>query len=82
MADGPNDFRDPKVTNDSNSSGGIGKLIGYAIAALLALLLLLWLFGAFDNEDAVVVTDDQPVVTDQEPIVTDEQPDAVVVPVE
>lgn len=74
MADGPNDFRDPKVTGSSASSGGIGKWIGYAIAALVALLLLLWLFGAFDNDDAVVVTDDQPVVTDQ--------PDAVVVPVE
>ena len=68
LADSPNDFRDPKVTNTDKSSGGIGKWIGIAIAALVALLLLLWLFGAFENEaeltrvdndpDAVIVTTD------------------------
>ena len=70
MADGPNDFRDPKVTT-SSPSGGIGKWIGLAIAALVALLLLLWLFGAFDDDEEVVV--DQPVVEETE------TPDAVIV---
>ena len=72
MADGPNDFRDPKVTtNNSSSSGGIGKWIGLAIAALVALLLLLWLFGAFNDDEEVVV--DQPVVEGTD------APDAVIV---
>lgn len=59
MADGPNDFRDPKVTSGTKTSdsGGMGKWIGIAIAVLLVLLLLAWLLGLFANDeiDAAVV---------------------------
>lgn len=57
MADGPNDFRDPKVTPGTKETGGIGKWIGIAVAAILVLLLLGWLLGLFadDDVDAVVV---------------------------
>ena len=69
MADGPKDFRDPKVTSgDSASSGGMGKWIGVVVAAIVLLLLLGWLLGFFagDDVDAVVVPegDGAVVVTD------------------
>lgn len=65
MADSPKDFRDPKVTSNSSakSSSGIGKWIGIALAALLALLLLIWLFGLFDGEPAVTRVNDDPDAT-------------------
>lgn len=68
MADGPNDFRDPKVTTDKDSGGGIGKWIAIAVGAILLLLLLGWLLGLFadDEVDAAVVPaeDGEVVVTD------------------
>lgn len=72
MADGPDDFRDPKVTSNTTAKkdegGGIGKWIAIAIGALLLLLLLGWLLGLFadDDVDAVVAPadDDAVVVTE------------------
>jgi len=69
MSKDPDDFRNPKVSNtDNGSSGGMGKWIGIAIAVILALLLLGWLFGLFadDEVDTTVVPadDDAVVVTD------------------
>ena len=74
MANHPNDFRDPKVTQDTG--GGIGKWIAIAIGALLLLLLLGWLLGLFNDDEAVVVTDDAP---DAVIVTPDADPDAVVV---
>ena len=54
MADSPNDYRDPKVTA-AKSSSGIGKWIAIAIAALLALALLAYLLGFFDDDADVTV---------------------------
>lgn len=66
MADGPNDFRDPKVTTGTTSAGGgIGKWIGIAVGVILLLLVLGWLLGWFATDDvdaAVVPTDDGAVV--------------------
>ncbi|WP_299819051.1 hypothetical protein [uncultured Jannaschia sp.] len=71
MAKNPGDFRNPKVQDTGKkSSGGIGKWIGIAVAALVALLLLLWLFGALGGDDATV--DDAAVDANN--------PDAVIVP--
>ena len=65
MANSPNDFCDPKINFDrgSKSSGGIGKWIAVTVAVLLAVLLLAWLFGLFED-DAVVtnVTDPDAVI--------------------
>lgn len=68
-------YRDPKVTTAETKSGA-GKWIGIAIAVILALLLLAWLLGSFDNEEEV---DAVPVVTEEPAAVTPE-PDAVIVP--
>ncbi|WP_299823041.1 hypothetical protein [uncultured Jannaschia sp.] len=57
MAKNSDDFRNPKVQEaGTKSSGGIGKWIGIAVAAILALLLLLWLFGALGSDDAALDT--------------------------
>jgi hypothetical protein len=52
MADNK-DYRDPKVTKDSSSGGGMGKWIVIAIVALLALLALLWLLGLLGDDEVV-----------------------------
>ncbi len=66
MADGPNDFRDPKVTTGTKESdSGIGKWIAIAVGVILLLLLLGWLLGLFANDDvdaAVVPVEDGAVV--------------------
>lgn len=63
------DYRDPKVTNTSgNKANSMGKWIGIALAALLGLLLLGWLFGLFDPEGAGLETADPALIeeTDNE----------------
>lgn len=65
MANDPNKFRDPVVhdqTSKTTSSGGIGKWIAIGLAVLLALLLLSWLLGLFNDDDAVVTDADEPAV--------------------
>ena len=54
-------YRDPKVTTTEEKSS-VGKWIGIAVAVILALLLLAWLLGTFDDN----TVDTVPVVT-QEP---------------
>ena len=66
MANNPGDFRNPKIQDTGKkSSGGTGKWIGIGLVALVVLLLLLWLFGAFSDDDAALDAAD---------------PDAVIVP--
>ena len=77
MADSPNDFRDPHVSK-TESSGGIGKWIGIALAVLLGLLLLAWLFGAFDDDIETTTVPAETTVTEPATTTTTE-PDAVVV---
>ena len=67
MANSPDDLRDPKVSNTAKASNGMMKWIAIAAGAILALLLLLFLLGAFSDDeeatevegdaDAVVITD-------------------------
>ena len=67
MAQDPKDFRNPKVSDGAaGSAGGLGKWIGIALAALVALLLLAWLFGLFADDDEVLAPagDDPVVMTD------------------
>ncbi|MGR3593504.1 MAG: hypothetical protein ACU0BO_16180 [Limimaricola soesokkakensis] len=61
------DYRDPKVTNaDGNKANSMGKWIGIALAALLGLLLLGWLFGLFDPEEAGLETADPALIEETE----------------
>lgn len=60
-------YRDPKTTNTSSSSGA-GKWIAIAVAAVIAILLLAWFFGAFDTNEVDTV----PVVTTEEPAVVED----------
>ncbi|WP_299844147.1 hypothetical protein [uncultured Jannaschia sp.] len=63
MANNPGDFRNPKVQDTGKkSSGGIGKWIGIGIAALVALLLVLWLLGAFGSDETAIETDNPDAV--------------------
>ncbi len=58
MADGPENFRDPKVTSTdakTTGSGGMGKWIGIALAVIVALLVLGWLLGLFADDDVDAV---------------------------
>ena len=64
MADGPNDFRDPKVTSTSKDSGGIGKWIAIAVGVILLLLLLGWLLGLFADAAVVPAEDGTVVITE------------------
>ena len=69
MAKDPDDFRNPQVSGEGSvsksASSDIGKWIAIAVGALLLLLLLAWLFGLFENDEAettVVPTDDSGAV--------------------
>lgn len=67
------EYRDPKVTTPTKSrSGGMGKWIGIILAIIVALLLLAWLTGWWDNDEvATVPADDTIVVVPEEGVVTD-----------
>ena len=60
MANTPNDYRDPKVSSTTEKSSNRNWL-WIALAAIAALILLAFLFGAFDGAD------DEAVVIEEEP---------------
>ena len=64
MANDPNDFRKPSVHDAAGSatSGGIGRWIAIAVAVLLAVLLLSWLFGLFGDDEVAVAPSDPDAV--------------------
>ena len=54
MANGPKDYRDPKVTTtgtDMRSSGM--KWLWWILAAIVILILLAWVLGWFDGTDVI-----------------------------
>ena len=64
MADGPRDYRDPKVT--TSESGSSMKWLWYIVGAIVLLLLLAWLFGWFgDAVDDGAVTQ-EPAIEENE----------------
>jgi hypothetical protein len=78
MANGPQDYRDPKVTSTGASGtttgSSSGKWLWYILGALLVLLLLGWLLGLFsgaDEADEVVVTE-EPAATAEQATTTEE----------
>ena len=64
MADGPKDYRDPKVTNTDKKGGGAMKWVWIILAIILALLILGWLLDWFGS-DEVVGTTEAPVVMEE-----------------
>ncbi len=69
MANGPQDYRDPKVT--TTGRGSSMNWLWYVLGALLLLLLLAWLLGLFtSDEDATAVTTEAPATG--ETVVTEE----------
>ncbi len=66
LANGPQDYRDPKVT--TTGRGGSMNWLWYVLGALLLLLLLAWLLGLFSaNDEAATATEttDEVVVTEE-----------------
>ena len=64
MANGPGDYRDPKVTTTTGRSGSMSWL-WWLLGALLVLLILGWLLGWFGSEvDEAVVTTDEAATTE------------------
>lgn len=49
MADGPKDYRDPKVT--TTDRGSSMKWLWWILGAIVLLLLLAWLLGWFADDD-------------------------------
>ncbi len=61
------DYRDPKVTKQTGG-GGMGKWIGIALAIIVVVLLLAWLFGLFGG-DEVAVESLEPATTVEDSVV-------------
>lgn len=68
MANGPSDFKDPKVTKHTTAStgGGVGKWVGILAGIIILLLLLGWVLGWFSNDDTdtATVPAENPTLTD------------------
>lgn len=68
MANGPQDYRDPKVTTSGTTARtGSRNWLWYLIGAIVLLLLLGWLLGLFSAADDQAATDavvvDEPAAT-------------------
>lgn len=59
MADGPKDYRDPKVT--TTDRGSSMKWLWWILGAIVLLLLLAWLLGWFGREETEAVVVEEPV---------------------
>ena len=63
MANGPHDYRDPKVTTTGRT--GPMKWLWWVLGAIVLLLLLAWLLGLFGADEAVEVETDEAVVVEE-----------------
>ncbi|WP_210530390.1 hypothetical protein [Rubellimicrobium arenae] len=61
MANGPQDYRDPKVTTTERRSSM--NWLWYLIGAIIILALLGWLLGLFGGADDAATTTDAPATT-------------------
>lgn len=76
MADGPKDYRDPKVTTTDRSSSM--KWLWYVLGALLLLLLLAWLLGWLGDDETEAVVVEEPAAVEGGTVAT-EPADGVIV---
>ncbi len=63
------DYKDPKVTKAESSGSSVGRIIAIAAVVIIALVVLAWLLGMFD--DNVERTDTIEPVSTEEVIVDD-----------
>ena len=68
MADGPNDYRDPKVTTSTEKKSNVAGIIAWTLLALGIIALLLWLLGLLGNDEEVVVTPAPTTQTETVPV--------------
>ena len=65
MANGPQDYRDPKVTTTgTTSASGSRNWLWYIIGAVVLLLLLGWLLGLFAAADDEAAVTEEPAATE------------------
>jgi hypothetical protein len=70
MANGPNDYQDPKVT--TTDRGGAMKWLWWILGAIVVLLLLSWLLGLFATDDVAEVESDDAVIVEDGAAVVEE----------
>jgi cytochrome b len=61
------DYRDPKVTKTHDKKeNNLGKWVGIALVALVALLLIGWMLGWFTDDEAEVETMNPAIIEETE----------------
>ena len=64
MTNTPNDYREPKITTAPAKKSAMG-ILPWLLLALGILVLLAWLFGAFDHRNTTATETTMPVTTTQ-----------------
>ncbi|CUH09520.1 hypothetical protein JSE7799_00103 [Jannaschia seosinensis] len=76
--------RDPNAHRTDDKKSGGTKWLWIALAVILGLIILAWLFGAFDGDDDAAVMNEEPVIVepaDTAPAVEGTDADVDLVPV-
>ncbi len=67
MTNSPDDYRDPKITTAPAKTSAT-SIIAWLLLALGILVLLAWLFGAFDRNDTVAPDTTTPAIVNEQPV--------------
>jgi hypothetical protein len=83
MTHDPKNYRDPKVTTEQRrTSGGAMRWVWIALAVIVVLLLLSWIFGGFGDDTVTTVPVEPVTPAATTPPATTGDTDTVVPPVE